>query len=164
MADGASITLSAVGARLGRVRAAAEVVEGPNLYRIVRNQPAGLIDSWGLACGSGSTEPVTPDSPFGFDFSGACANHDACYDSCGTPKDQCDRKFLNDMKNKCKSYQPALANPAFCELLAYVYYEAVNLMGGTAYNNAQVVACPCVSAAKSGGPVLVPPHTTVLWH
>jgi RHS repeat-associated protein len=147
----------------------AEVVEGANSYESFHNSPTILVDYWGLWCGSSDpgsigADAFVPDSPVGFDFGPACENHDHCYGTCGASKKSCDKQFLNDMRNKCRSYQPMLANPGFCLLLANIYYQAVNWGGSSAYKDAQQTACsPCpVLAPKDGPPVIVPSGTTVV--
>ena len=111
-------------------------------------------DYLGLACGSGWSEYVVPDSPGGFDFSSPCENHDNCYETCGRSKNDCDSSFLKDMMSVC-SKQPEVVEElcfssythsyttcrdmprARCENFARTYYNAVVRWGGNPYNNAQ---------------------------
>ena len=162
ISDAASVSFFFLRSRLGNAPAAAELAEGPNTYQFVRNDAVKHIDSWGLECGSGWNEPIVPDHPVGFDFSEACRKHDACYGTCGASKTKCDKQFLKDMRDKCNSYQPVLANPGFCKLLAYIYYQAVNMAGGSAFADAQAAACPRICIPKSSPPVIVSPHTIVI--
>jgi RHS repeat-associated protein len=103
---------------------------GLNLYSFSVNSPIQYSDPLGLSCGSGYwVEILVPDNPC-FNFSGACANHDACYDKCGNIKETCDNKFLSDMATVC-------GTNVVCYALANVYYQAVNNFGGSSYTNAQ---------------------------
>ena len=102
---------------------------GLNLYSFSVNSPIQYSDPLGLSCGSGWNEILVPDNPC-FNFSGACANHDACYGKCGNIKETCDSKFLSDMATVC-------GTNVVCYALANVYYQAVNNFGGSAYTNAQ---------------------------
>ena len=85
--------------------------------------------------------------------------HSIQYNTCGASKKDCDKKFLKDMQDKCRSYQPMLANPGFCLFLAYTYYQAVNWGGGSAYKDGQQMACsPCpILVPKRGPRVIVKP-------
>ena len=120
----------------------------------VGNNPILNADYLGLACGSGWSEYVVPDSPGGFDFSSPCENHDNCYETCGRSKNDCDSSFLKDMMSVC-SKQPEVVEElcfssythsyttcrdmprARCENFARTYYNAVVRWGGNPYKNAQ---------------------------
>ncbi len=153
--------------RLAKVRKVIEQAIGSgaqsdslNSYAFVRNAPINLIDPLGLWCGSdnpadiGSDDRV-PDHPFGFDFSGACKNHDNCYGTCQANKDTCDKNLLKDAKAACSN--SGVANPAFCNLLADIYYYAVTHGGDKAFQEAQWKACELPKCIKAG----VPPNLSV---
>ncbi len=78
-----------------------------NDYCFVSNNGLDYYDFLGLACGSGWNELLVPDSPQGFDFSSACAAHDACYGCSGKKngkdKPACDNDFLSAMESVCMS-------------------------------------------------------------
>ena len=83
------------------------------------------------ACGPGGTgDQLVPDSGPWFNFTAACARHDACY---GAQLGQayCDRRFRDDMYAHCATrvwYQRSL-----CRGTANVYYEAVRNFGHLFY-------------------------------
>jgi len=139
ISDAGSMCFLFLRGHLGRAPAAPELAETPNIYEFAQNAPPRLIDYSGLYCGSpGSVyggDDVIPDKPFGFDFSNACKNHDACYETCGARKAYCDRQFHKEMRTACDN--SGVANPAFCKLLAYIYYKAVDKLGSDAYQEGQ---------------------------
>ena len=104
-----------------------------NLCRYAENSPHLYNDNFGLTCGSGWNEYLVPDSPF-WDFSSACAKHDACYGTCKKMKSTCDNAFREDMGRVCGS-------SVLCYIVANIYYEAVQDFGGSAYEAAQQEAC-----------------------
>ena len=111
---------------------------GMNSYVYVRSTPVKYSDKFGLeTCGSGWNDPVVPDNPLGYPFSGCCSAHDACYDDCKNqpPKAQCDGNFYDCMMSKCTSYTGV--SKWACERLAATYYEAVVTGGGAAFQNAR---------------------------
>ena len=79
------------------------------------------------ACGPGGAgDALVPDSGPWFNFTTACARHDACY---GAQLGQayCDRRFRDDMYAHCATrawYQRSL-----CTGTANTYYEAVRRFG-----------------------------------
>jgi Prokaryotic phospholipase A2 len=83
------------------------------------------------ACGPGGAgDQLVPDSGPWFNFTTACARHDACY---GAQLGQvyCDRRFRDDMYAHCATrpwYQRGL-----CRGTADVYYEAVRRFGHLFY-------------------------------
>ncbi len=102
-----------------------------NFYRYVLNDPINSKDPLGLACGSGPTDAIVPDSPFGFKFTSACQAHDNCYDKCiggkcsgWSGKGSCDRNFKKDMlKICCKETNEAKRKA--CQTTARIYFSAV---------------------------------------
>jgi Prokaryotic phospholipase A2 len=83
------------------------------------------------ACGPGGVgDQLVPDSGPWFNFTAACANHDACY---GAQRGQlyCDQGFRDDMYAHCATrvwYQRGL-----CRGTANVYYDAVRRFGHLFY-------------------------------
>jgi hypothetical protein len=99
--------------------------------------PAGLAPSAAeaqqatTACGPGGTgDQLVPDSGPWFNFTAACAAHDACY-AAQRGQAFCDRRFRDDMYASCAMrpwYQRGL-----CRGTADVYYEAVRRFGHLFY-------------------------------
>jgi phospholipase A2-like protein len=99
--------------------------------------PAGLAPSAQeaqqatTACGPGGAgDQLVPDSGPWFNFTAACASHDACY-AAQLGQAYCDRRFRDDMYAHCATrpwYQRAL-----CRNTADVYYEAVRRFGHLFY-------------------------------
>lgn len=79
------------------------------------------------ACGPGGTgDQLVPDSGPWFNFTAACASHDACYGA-QLGQSYCDLRFRDDMYAHCATrawYQRGL-----CRSTANVYYEAVDRFG-----------------------------------
>lgn len=117
-----------------------EMLEGPNLYAFVRNNPVDNADPFGLACGSGWNDVIFPDKAPGFDFTKPCQNHDNCYDNCANSKKSCDDTFCKELKNECKK-APWWAK-ADCYSSSKTFCLGVKALGGSAYENAQK-NCKC---------------------
>ncbi len=80
----------------------------------------------------GGTCTGVPDTiPGIFDFTGACANHDACYASREQTRAQCDEAFRSDMVAACAVQHPSALGPAryACLTFAQLYYAGVRLFG-----------------------------------
>ena len=77
---------------------------------------------------------VVPDSGPSFNFSQACANHDACYaehhGEGEAARAACDSAFLHDMTSSCDD-EWSRSSPQFdqCLKVAKLYYTAVPLGG-----------------------------------
>ncbi|MEV0490863.1 phospholipase [Streptomyces atratus] len=75
----------------------------------------------------------SPDNPFGFPFSTACARHDfgyRNYKAMGTfsaNKSRLDSAFYADLKRVCAKYSGA--TKAACDSTAWTYYQAVSIFG-----------------------------------
>lgn len=107
-----------------------------NLYGYVINDPVNMTDPVGLYCGSGISEYFVPDSWWGkYDFSNTCKKHDDCYDTCGKKKTECDKDFLKNMSQECSKLRGYWWQD--CSATAFIYYQAVDKLGGPAYKSAQ---------------------------
>jgi len=80
------------------------------------------------------------------DFRSCCTTHDACYDTCGKKKIDCDWTFYVCMKNICRPMSateqqlgshPGTKQKSACLEKASNFYWAVRNYGHDAYNNAQ---------------------------
>ena len=100
-----------------------------NLYHYVKNNPINLIDPEGLVCGSGWTDRILGDKPFGCDFSACCREHDDCYGEKSCEKRdsrvECDFKFLLCMMVSDEDPK--------CILPAILYFSTVRGFGWIAY-------------------------------
>lgn len=91
-------------------------------------------------CGPGYFDfPLSaiPQHPFGYNFKETgCFNHDVCYETCGKKKSECDKAILDDLQNECMS-KGNIFEKSRCLFAARVYFDAVDIGGGDAYNQAQ---------------------------
>jgi len=96
-----------------------------------------------IVCGPVSVAPLVPDCPIDSAcFTPACDNHNKCYSTCGTPKQDCDHQFFHDMVAICNSdVRPLDADYATCRYFALLYWYAVVQFGQQAYDATQVTAC-----------------------
>ncbi len=125
---------------------------GLNRFAYVEANPLSLADPLGLmgqgsggnarpfrkpdCCGSGLNEPFVPNTPLGFNFLPACRAHDACYENpSGGRKQACDQNFLDTMKQECERFPRG--QRATCGSLANTYFDAVDRLGGSAFDNAR---------------------------
>ena len=58
-------------------------------------------------------------------FTGACFNHDQCYQTCGKTKKECDKEFLDDMVTLCGKVAFIPGWYAGCVAQAALYHAAV---------------------------------------
>jgi hypothetical protein len=96
-------------------------------------------------CGSGwSNTALKVLSPVASNqFRVACNEHDACYDTYGKSKEDCDRAFHNRMLGICgRDHNTWFGRPLkrACNGRADAYYNAVRLHGSDAYDKAQAKA------------------------
>jgi len=84
------------------------------------------------ACGPGSDagDRLVPDSGPWFNFTSACARHDACYGA-QSGRAYCDTRFRDDMYAHCATR--SWGQRSACRGTANVYYEAVHRFGGYFY-------------------------------
>ena len=91
----------------------------------------------------------SPDNPFGFPFSTACARHDFGYrnykavEQFPANKARLDQAFYADLKRKCNTYN-AVVRPA-CLSLAWTYYQAVSVFGSVSASHS-IIGCTAASA------------------
>ena len=109
-----------------------------HLLSCVVTEKTGIIPAG--ACGNGRNERWVRDSWGNADFTGACRNHDRCYETCRSSKDDCDAEFKSEMREACRrSYSSpwhAVQREA-CLQTANGYHSAVHRMGGDSYRAAQ---------------------------
>ena len=127
---------------------------GVNLTAYVKMQPTKFKDPFGLeTCGSGWNEPLVPDNPFGFPFSGCCRRHDECYDCCeGPSRRSCDQQFCSCSRRACK-HEAALAIAILCVATAELYCKAVVDNGAAPFDEARK-KCPPPPCVPPGPPRL----------
>ena len=80
----------------------------------------------------GGTCTGVPDSVPGiFDFTEACAAHDACYASGESTQAACDEAFRTEMVAACVAQHPSAldARRYLCLTLAHLYFTGVRLLG-----------------------------------
>lgn len=136
-----------------RARAADAACPSPNVRRPMNGPndcPNNRITKSGYTptyngCGSaGIGGYLVPDDFDDYSFTPACNNHDVCYGTCNANKDTCDSNFLRDMRMVCEQhfldFSPAKHD---CDENAWIYYRAVQVIGGGAYSDAQQEACDC---------------------
>lgn len=73
-------------------------------------------------------------------FAVACREHDACYDTFGKSRQECDKAFHNRMLGICaRDHNTIFGRPlrAKCNGMADVYYRAVQKGGDKAYRDSQ---------------------------
>lgn len=72
----------------------------------------------------------------GADFREACRRHDACYDTIGSNRRECDRRFLEEMLAEC----PDSKHPLRARYRAHLAYLGVKVAGQGAWKSAQRLA------------------------
>jgi RHS repeat-associated protein len=115
---------------------------GVNTFAYALNAPIKRKDFFGLdTCGSGFSEGLVPDNPFGFPFSHCCNRHDNCYDDCFSKPSQseCDETFCQCMLNRCGRYSGSVLR--LCTDVANAYCWAVKRSGSSAFVDARKKCC-----------------------
>ena len=95
----------------------------------------------------------------GWDFTPACNDHDTCYGTCNSDKDQCDMMLFVDISKICQDWWDGLAwwekgipsnqvKWMVCQSMGGAYFKAVQKWGDPAYNSAQNEACECKCSSK----------------
>lgn len=105
---------------------------GAQVISVDEGEVAALAPSIPFAFDDGGTCTGVPDTiPGIFDFTGACAAHDACYASGAQTQARCDDRFLQDMVSACLVQHPDAWAPAryACFAFAYLYYLGVSFFG-----------------------------------
>lgn len=81
---------------------------------------------------------------------GACDNHDRCYQTCGGTggggRAGCDQGMLNDMLATCNSSSEGTWRKMQCRKWARIYYAGLRVGGGSAWAERQKQVCPCTPA------------------
>ncbi|MHB1140645.1 MAG: RHS repeat-associated core domain-containing protein [Sulfuricaulis sp.] len=133
-----------------------------NPYAYVANNPLRWIDrsgrvietwepsesithdpiGWGLppgpfgpVCGPAGTDLATwiPDAHFGSGFSGACEEHDECYDCSGRPRKDCDDNFCKTLLQSCAAQYGSGLGRQGSDRMARAYCRAVRENGQQYY-------------------------------
>ncbi|XP_068247073.1 group XIIB secretory phospholipase A2-like protein [Palaemon carinicauda] len=80
------------------------------------------------------------------EMEGCCNEHDLCYDTCGSDKEVCDRKFKSCLYNTCKENEKDMDmfSSKTCKGGAKLLYTATMALGCASYKDAQSNACICV--------------------
>ncbi|KAK8723516.1 hypothetical protein OTU49_011753 [Cherax quadricarinatus] len=76
-----------------------------------------------------------------------CNDHDICYDTCGSNKEECDLRFRRCLYSTCEVNQHQMDTLTYtkCKGGAKLLYTATMALGCTSYKEAQHGACRCVS-------------------
>lgn len=91
----------------------------------------------------------------GRQFRVACDEHDACYDTYGKSKQDCDKAFHNRMLGICARDHNTIAARlsgirGACNARADAFYTAVTNFGSDAYDKAQAAVKPSFSWSQAG--------------
>jgi hypothetical protein len=116
------------------------VLTSDNSPALAQTSGCGSGVSWYLA------QVVTPISAQQFRV--ACDEHDACYDTFGKSKQECDNAFHNRMLGICaRDHHTIIERPlkAQCNGRADAFYAAVRNGGQSAYDKAQAAARPTIT-------------------
>ena len=132
--------------RLGYVVAA--VLVSGFTEALIFEQSSAIAQTSG--CGSGTSfyllRVMTPISARQFEV--ACNEHDACYDTYGKSKEECDKAFHNRMLGICaRDHNTIVGRPLriACNGRADAFYRAVLEYGMDSYNQGQAAAKPAPS-------------------
>ncbi|HMO15584.1 MAG TPA: hypothetical protein PKD64_16560 [Pirellulaceae bacterium] len=82
---------------------------------------------------NGILSRLIPQEFHGADFRPACRTHDACYDTFGSSRRECDRQFRDDLLRACDCAD----RPIACRIVARNMARATRLGGGSAFRRSQ---------------------------
>ncbi|KAK3852293.1 hypothetical protein Pcinc_041114 [Petrolisthes cinctipes] len=87
------------------------------------------------------------------DMVDCCNEHDLCYGTCGSDKEDCDRKFKRCLYRTCDEVkkQVEILSHKTCQGGAKLLYTTTVALGCTSYKVAQHEACQCVTAGSMAG-------------
>jgi len=86
----------------------------------------------------------------GIDFTPACNDHDTCWGTCSKSREDCDNKFLQDMKDLCYKKYPGKGKEylqrQYCLDAARKFHWGVSSTksSDTVFDNARANHCECV--------------------
>jgi len=80
-----------------------------------------------------------------FTFEKCCDHHDACYQSCGVKKGDCEVHFDRCLKKHCKSAYPGNQE---CLGTASTFVTGVRMFGCNGFQNSQDSGCQCVEKTE----------------
>lgn len=116
----------------------ADLVNCPNK----RPHPGNTRGSNG--CGPANSDFRPPQSFGRASFTVPCNNHDICYETCNTPKSNCDGTFGDQLVDTCiATYSGSFLMETVCIVVAGAYELAVTVGGGSAYEAGQTKDCEC---------------------
>ncbi|SPQ96976.1 Phospholipase A2 domain-containing protein [Plasmodiophora brassicae] len=82
----------------------------------------------------------------GFDLEPCCNEHDICYDTCGSNRDQCDATFASCLRRACQALpdeEGGRGGRGQCTGVANLFVSATKLSGCAPFIEAQTRACDC---------------------
>ena len=79
---------------------------------------------------------LVPQGAFGADFRPACRSHDACYDTLGANRADCDARYLQSMLCACEQSR----HPILCRMAARAMHRATAKHGEESFRSAQLIA------------------------
>jgi hypothetical protein len=115
-------------------------------------------------CGPQNGFNPVPQAPLYLaDFSPACDGHDRGYGTCNRPKEDTDKKFLEDMKAICAGSGTPLTGfvdwvlMLQCHRNAEIFYTAVSNLGDDPWKEGQAEGCDCCEECAPLRQAPVPP-------
>lgn len=120
-----------------------------------RHHPGNVASSNG--CGPANSDFRPPQGFGSVDFRPPCNQHDLCYETCGADKTSCDLDLAAGIQDQCFAGYSSPLELAGCVWASGIYFDAVFLGGGSAYEDAQKKDCEC--CRPQAPPSMVqPPH------
>jgi len=110
----------------------------PNVEMNQREQPSYN------GCGPKNNHIATPSN---WEFDEVCDEHDICYGTCGSSKQECDNILGDDLVMKCVNNVPTWPGQTreYCILTAGSMHEFVKDFGKQFFEDAQQEYCECAS-------------------